>query len=111
MTDSDTAPSEEPAAAPATAEPAAKAPAEAPGKPAAKPPAKPPGKPAPPARELPTAAQIAAWIEGADLPTLPALFELPLPRFDALVMQIRKEELLPQHWQVISNRELPGEFS
>ncbi|HSK76569.1 MAG TPA: hypothetical protein VLQ45_08940 [Thermoanaerobaculia bacterium] len=69
-----------------------------------------PGKPAPaaaaaPARALPSPEEIGAWIHGADLPTLGALFEgLPVVKFDALVMQVRKEELIPQHWQVISDR-------
>jgi hypothetical protein len=61
---------------------------------------------APPPRPLPEIEEIADWIAGADLPTLGALFEgLPVAKFDALVMQIRKEELVPQHWQVISDRE------
>jgi hypothetical protein len=58
-----------------------------------------------PARQLPSQEEIAAWIEGAELPALDALFSpLALKRFDALMMQIRKEELLPQHWQVIGDR-------
>jgi len=28
-------------------------------------------------------------------------------RFDTLMMQVRKEELLPQHWQVIGDRTVP----
>jgi hypothetical protein len=73
-------------------------------------PDKSPGKPAPaaaaaPARALPSPEEIGAWIHGAELPTLGALFEgLPVVKFDALVMQVRKEELIPQHWQVISDR-------
>jgi hypothetical protein len=67
-----------------------------------------PPRPAPaaaPARALPEPEEIGAWIAGADLPTLAALFEgLTVAKFDALVMQIRKEELVPQHWQVISER-------
>lgn len=60
------------------------------------------------ARELPSPEQIAAWIGGDDLPGLAHLFDMPSVKlFDALVMQIRKEELLPQHWQVISDRQLP----
>ena len=77
-------------------------------------PDKSPGKPAPPpaaaaaaapARALPSPEEIGEWIHGADLPTLGALFEgLPVVKFDALVMQVRKEEMIPQHWQVISER-------
>ncbi len=104
----------EPAAAP---EPSAEAAAEAAagdGKPAAGRPAAaaatPPPKPKPPPRELPSQEQIAAWIEGADLPSLANLFNiLPLVKFDALVMQIRKAELVPQHWQVIASTEPPDE--
>ena len=85
---------------------------QAPESPSAK--KRPPGKPAAPPRDLPSQEQIAAWVGGTDLPTLSALFDqLVTLRFDALVMQIRKEELLPQHWQVISRREIadPGEFA
>jgi len=61
-----------------------------------------------PARELPSPEQIGVWMTGQDLPVLAHLFEKPsLKLFDALVMQIRKEELLPQHWQVISHRQVP----
>lgn len=64
-----------------------------------------------PARVLPSAEQIAAWIGGEELPALAHLFDqLDTLRFDALTMQIRKEELLPQHWQVISQRELPADL-
>src|SRR4030095_4283586 len=67
-------------------------------------PDKSPGKPAPPAaapaRALPSPEEIGEWIHGADLPTLGALFEgLPVAKFDVLVLQVRKEELIPQHWQ------------
>jgi len=59
-----------------------------------------------PPRPLPEPEAIGGWIAGADLPNLALLFEgLPVAKFDALVMQIRKEELVPQHWQVISERE------
>ncbi len=69
-----------------------------------------PQKPVPPPRELPAVEAIAGWIQGAELPTLAALFDqLVVAKFDALVMQIRKEELLPQHWQVISQRAIPDE--
>ena len=92
-------------------DPAAEAPASAPAedppqawaepKPKPKPPAK-------PARELPELDGIARWAAGADYPLLGVLFEnLPLPKFDGLVMQIKKEELLPQHWQVISAHQAP----
>ena len=68
------------------------------------------GKPKPaaaPARELPSQEQIADWAKGAELPTLAALFDqLATAKFDTLTMQIKKEELLPQHWQVISRREI-----
>ena len=61
-----------------------------------------------PARELPAPEQIGTWVGGEDLPTLAHLFDKPSVKlFDALVMQIRKEELLPQHWQVISQRQIP----
>jgi hypothetical protein len=68
-----------------------------------------PKKPAPkPERNLPTQEQVAAWVEGADLPTLDHLFDLLNTKtFDAKVMVIKKEELLPQHWQVISRLEAP----
>jgi len=68
----------------------------------------PPAAPKKPARVLPSAEQIAAWVEGEDLPSLENLFNLLSTKlFDAKVMQIRKEELLPQHWQVISRLEPP----
>ena len=70
--------------------------------------APPPPKPKPPARVLPSQEEIASWVEGADLPSLDNLFNLLNTKlFDAKVMQIRKEELLPQHWQVISRLEPP----
>jgi hypothetical protein len=82
-----------------------KAPAAPPAEPAA---AAPPDKPKPAPRELPSEEEIAAWAQGADLPSLANLFNmLPLKRFDALVMQIRKAELVPQHWQVIASTEAP----
>lgn len=66
------------------------------------------GTPAEKGRTLPSQDEIANWAKGEDLPALGALFaQLPLARFDALMMQIRKEELLPQHWQVIADREIP----
>ena len=71
-------------------------------------PDKSPGKAAPPAaapaRALPSPEEIGEWIHGAELPTLGALFEgLPVAKFDALVLQVRKEELIPQHWQVLTD--------
>jgi len=85
-----------------TAKPEAAAP---PPKPAPK-----PAAPAAPARPLPTPEDIAAWIHGADVPLVAALFEgLNVTRFDTLVMQVRKEELIPQHWQVISDHTPPDE--
>jgi hypothetical protein len=70
-----------------------------------------PAAPAAPARALPTQEDIAAWIEGVDNPLIGVLFEgLNVARFDALIMQVRKEELLPQHWQVISDRSVPDDL-
>jgi hypothetical protein len=77
---------------------AAEGAAAAPAKP--KPPAKPP-------RDLPTSEQLADWYAGADCPSIDNLFNnLVLMKFDALVMQIRKEELVPQHWQILKDREV-----
>ncbi len=93
-------PSSEPAAASEAAESAEAKPAP--------PPATKPKPPAKAPRELPSPAQIAAWVEGADLPSLSNLFNLLNTKlFDATIMQIRKEELLPQHWQVISSLRVP----
>jgi hypothetical protein len=73
--------------------------------------AKPAAAPAP-ARDLPSQDDISAWIDGQDLPSLSYLFDqLNLKRMDALIMQIRKEELLPQHWQVVSQREIADDTS
>ena len=67
----------------------------------------PPTPPPAPARALPSQEGITAWIGGQDLPSIAFLFDqLNLKRYDGLVMQIRKEELLPQHWQVVSQREI-----
>ena len=72
--------------------------------------AAPPPKPKPEPRELPSEEEIASWVQGADLPSLANLFNiLPLKKYDALVMQIKKAELVPQHWQVISSTEAPDE--
>lgn len=81
-----------------------------PAEPAAKPAA--PPKPvaakavdAGPPRALPSPEEIGDWIHGADVPTVGTLFEgLNVTRFDALVMGIRKEELVPQHWQILKHR-------
>lgn len=73
--------------------------------------AKPAAAPAP-ARDLPSQDDIAAWIRGQNLPSLSYLFDqLNLKRIDGLIMQIRKEELLPQHWQVVSQREIADDTS
>jgi len=66
-------------------------------------------KPTPaPARELPDLDGIARWAHGEEYPLVGVLFEkLPLPKFDVLVMQIKKDELLPQHWQVIASSQVP----
>ena len=80
-------------------------------------PAAAPAKPAPaaaaaPARPLPSIEEIGEWIHGADLPTLGALFEgLPVAKFDALVMQVRKEELVPQHWQALKDHTPPDDLT
>jgi len=92
------APTAEPPKPPAPATPAARP---VPATPAA----------AAPARALPTQEDIAAWIEGADNPLIGVLFEgLNVARFDALIMQVRKEELIPQHWQVIADRQVPDDL-
>ena len=67
--------------------------------------------PAGPPRALPSDEDIAAWIHGADVPTLGAVFEeIDVKRFDALIMQVRKEELVPQHWQVLSSHAVPDDL-
>lgn len=82
-------------------------PDKSPGKPAVPPPAA-----AAPARALPSPEEIGEWIHGAELPTLGALFEgLPVAKFDALVMQVRKEELVPQHWQALSDHTPPDDLA
>jgi hypothetical protein len=66
-------------------------------------PPKPAAAPAAPPRALPSPEDISEWIHGAELPTLAALFDgLPVAKFDVLVLQVRKEELIPQHWQVLT---------
>lgn len=67
-------------------------------------PGKPAAAPVAPARDLPSPEEIGEWIHGADVPTIGNLFEgLPVAKLDVLVMQVRKEELLPQHWQVLTD--------
>jgi hypothetical protein len=64
-----------------------------------------------PLRALPSDEDISAWIHGADVPTIGAVFEgIDVKRFDALVMQVRKEELVPQHWQVLSSHAVPDDM-
>ena len=83
---------------------------EAPSTPPAEPPAAAAPAPKPEPRDLPSEEQIASWVQGADLPSLANLFNiLVIKKYDALVMQIRKAELVPQHWQVISSTEPPDE--
>jgi hypothetical protein len=93
--------------------PEAPAPAAAPPAPAApKPAAARPAAPAAPARPLPSPEDIADWIHGRDVPLIGAPFEgLNVARFDGLVMQVRKEELIPQHWQAISDRAVPDDLA
>lgn len=68
--------------------------------------------PPPPARELPSLDGIARWAQGEEYPLVGVLFEkLPLAKFDVLVMQIKKAELLPQHWQVIASHRVPEDAS
>jgi hypothetical protein len=55
-----------------------------------------------PPRALPSQDDIARWAAGGDA-NVGILFEgLALARFDAFVTKIRNEEILAQHWQVIS---------
>lgn len=71
-----------------------------------------PAAAAAPARPLPSPEDIADWIDGRDVPLVGAPFEgLNVARFDGLVMQVRKEELIPQHWQVISDRAVPDDLA
>ncbi len=73
-------------------------------------PAAPAVKPAPPPRPLPNEDDIERWANGEEVPLISALFDqLDLAKFDLLVTQIRKEELLPQHWQPLPTRALPEE--
>lgn len=71
-------------------------------------PAKAPAAKAP--REIPSQADLARWVAGEELPTLEHLFDqLNTKTFDIKVMQIKKDELLPQHWQVISRLAPPAD--
>jgi hypothetical protein len=75
---------------------------------AAKKAAAPPKDEGPP-RALPSHDDIARWAAGGDA-NVGILFEgLPLARFDAFVTKIRNEEILPQHWQVISAMRPPAD--
>lgn len=65
-------------------------------------------KEAPPARQLPSQEEIAAFVKGEDVPTIGTLFEeLPTKKFDIHVTMMQKQELLPQHWQVIRRLDAP----
>ena len=67
-----------------------------------------PAKPAPPPRVLPTQEDVARFIAGEDVPEIENLFNLrALKMYDALYMQIKKAELLPQHWQPLTRHEQP----
>ena len=67
-------------------------------------------KPEPPARDLPSDEDIAAWAGGAEIASIGTLFEgLQLKRFDAFSAQIRNKEILPQHWQAISAESAPAD--
>ncbi len=64
-------------------------------------------KSAPPVRVLPSQEEIADWYDGADCESIDNLFNnLVVMRFDILVTQIRKQELLPQHWQILESVEV-----
>lgn len=60
-----------------------------------------------PPRPLPSPDDIAAWAGGEDR-NVGILFEgLALARYDAFNAQIRNKEIVGQHWQAISETELP----
>jgi hypothetical protein len=66
---------------------------------AKRPPASPPKAP----RIIPSQDDLARWVAGEDLPSLDSLFDtLNTKLFDTKLLLIKKDELLPQHWQVIS---------
>jgi len=77
------------------------------------PPAAPPKSAAPPAappRPRPTEEDIGRWAEGDEVPLVGALFDtLDLGKFDLLTDKVRKEEYLPQHWQVLTALQAPPE--
>jgi hypothetical protein len=65
-----------------------------------------------PPRALPSQEDIARWAAGGEA-NVGILFEgLALARFDTFVTKIRNEEIVPQHWQVITALRPPddGEF-
>jgi hypothetical protein len=63
------------------------------------------------ATALPSPEEIGEWIHGAESPAIGALFAgLPVAKFDVLVLQVRKEELIPQHWQVLSDHTPPDDL-
>ena len=67
-------------------------------------------KPPPPARVLPSQEEIASWIAGAEVASLATPFAgLTLKRYDTLVTQLGKAEVLPQHWQPISSHGHPDD--
>jgi len=62
-----------------------------------------------PPRVLPSQDDIARWAGGGDA-NVGILFEgLALARFDTFVTKIRNEEILPQHWQVITALRPPAD--
>ncbi len=64
----------------------------------------------PPPRDLPSYEAIAAWAAGEEVGNIGILFEgLALKRFDTFSTQIRNKEILPQHWQAISESEVPAD--
>jgi len=64
----------------------------------------------PPARVLPSQEEIASWIAGAEIASLVTPLEgVTLKRYDTLVTQVGKAELLPQHWQSIAGHGHPDE--
>jgi hypothetical protein len=66
-----------------------------------------------PPRVIPAEDELERWVGGEELPGLESLFDtLNTKLFDTKVMLIKKDELLPQHWQVISRLQPPpdGEF-
>ncbi len=66
--------------------------------------------PPPPARVIPSAEDVAAFIDGDDVPGIAHFFDqLNLARYDILLMQVRKEELLPQHWQLLPNTDIDAD--